>query len=48
MQRQSYQAKTVLEQKGAKKKTFLVFKDSLANPLSRSPSVSSRVAAAAA
>ena len=29
MQRQSYQVKTVLEQKGARKKTFLAFKDSL-------------------
>ena len=37
MQRQSYQVKTVLEQKGARKKTFLAFKDSLGNPLSRSP-----------
>ena len=37
MQRQSYHAKTVLEQKGARKKTFLAFKDSLGNPLSRSP-----------
>ena len=39
MQRQSYQVKTVLEQKGARKKTFLDFKDSPGNPLSRSPSV---------
>ena len=38
MQRQSYQVKTVLEKKGARKKTFLAFKDSLGNPLSRSPS----------
>ena len=37
MQRQSYPVKTVLEQKGARKKTFLAFKDSLGNPLSRSP-----------
>ena len=37
MQRQSYQVKTVLEKKGARKKTFLAFKDSLGNPLSRSP-----------
>ena len=37
MQRQSYQIKTVLEKKGARKKTFLAFKDSLGNPLSRSP-----------
>ena len=37
MQRQSYHAKTVLEQKGAGKTTFLAFKDSLGNPLSRSP-----------
>ena len=29
--------KTVLEKKGARKKTFLAFKDSLGNPLSRSP-----------
>ena len=36
MQRQSYQVKTVLEKKGARKKTFLAFKDSLGNPLSRS------------
>ena len=40
MQRQSYQVKTVLEKKGARKKTFLAFKDSLGNPLSRSPIVS--------
>ena len=39
MQRQSYQAKTVLEKKGSRKKTFLAFKDSLGNPLSRSPPV---------
>ena len=39
MQRQSYQVKTVLEKKGARKKTFLAFKDSLGNPLSRSPLV---------
>ena len=39
MQRQSYHAKTVLEQKGARKKTFLAFKDSLGNPLSRSPNI---------
>ena len=37
MQRQSYQVKTVLEQKGARKKTFLVIKDSLRNALSRLP-----------
>ena len=37
MQRQSYQVKTVLEQKGARKKIFLAFKDSLGYPLSRSP-----------
>ena len=37
MQRQSYQVKTVLEKKGARKKTFLALKDSLGNPLSRSP-----------
>ena len=37
MQRQSYQVKTVLEQKGARKETFLAFKDSLGNSLSRSP-----------
>ena len=37
MQRQSYQVKTVLELKGARKKTFLAFKESLGNPLSRSP-----------
>ena len=37
MQRQSYQVKTVLEKKGARKKTFLAFKDSLGNPLSRTP-----------
>ena len=37
MQRQSYQVKTVLEKKGASKKTFLALKDSLGNPLSRSP-----------
>ena len=35
MQRQSYQVKTVLEKKGARKKTSLAFKDSLENPLSR-------------
>ena len=29
MQTQSYQVKTVLELKGARKKTFLAFKDSL-------------------
>ena len=40
MQRQSYQVKTVLEEKGARKKTFLAFKDSLGNPLSRSPLLS--------
>ena len=39
MQRQSYQVKTVLEKKGARKKTFLAFKYSLGNPLSRSPRV---------
>ena len=39
MQRQSYQVKIVLEQKGARKKTFPAFKDSLINPLSRSPNV---------
>ena len=37
MERHSYQVKIVLVQKGARKKTFLVFKDSLGNPLSRSP-----------
>ena len=37
MQRQSYQVKIVLEKKGARKKTFLAFKDSLGNPLSPSP-----------
>ena len=37
MQRQSYQVKTVLEQKGARKKTSLAFKDSLGNPFNRSP-----------
>ena len=36
MQRQSYQVKTVLENKGARKKTFPAFKDNLGNPLSRS------------
>ena len=39
MQRRTYHVKTALEQKGARKKTFLAFKDSLGNPLSRSPSV---------
>ena len=37
MQRQSYQVKTVLEQKGGRKKTFLAFKDGLGIPLIRSP-----------
>ena len=37
IQRLSYQVKTVLEKKGARKKTFLALKDSLGNPLSRSP-----------
>ena len=37
MQRQSYQVKTFLEQKGARKKTFLSFQDSLGNSLSRTP-----------
>ena len=37
MQRQSCQVKTVLERMGSRKKTFLAFKDSLGNPLSRSP-----------
>ena len=45
MKRQSYQVKTVLEKKGARKKTFLAFKDSLENPLSRSPMECSRNAA---
>ena len=37
MQRKSCHVKTVLEKKGARKKTFEAFKDSLGNPLSRSP-----------
>ena len=37
MQRQSYQVKTVLEQKDARRKTFLLLKGSLRNPLGRSP-----------
>ena len=40
MQRQSYQVKTVLEQKGARKKTFLAIKAGLRNPLSRLPQIS--------
>ena len=37
VQGQSYQVKTVLEQYNTRNKTFLAFKDSPGNPLSRLP-----------